>query len=185
MKLSELNEIIYLYENYGSKEAMAKVYELQQIEKLKMLDEKLVAYMHETNKNNNSFFYTSDKEQIVTNNTNSIIYFSKKLFDFTNINNRKIVIKESFEVKEEEMLELLGSFRLLCGSNITPTNDIDVIDDKVIVSTKHNNAAFNKREFELVAKLLDYPTFNLSDKTPSIYMRGVKGYAYIKGQKTR
>ena len=36
MKLSELNEIIYLYENYGSKEAMAKVYELQQIEKLKL-----------------------------------------------------------------------------------------------------------------------------------------------------
>mgnify|MGYP003310563845 CR=1 FL=1 len=37
----------------------------QQIEKLKVLDEKLVAYMHETNKNNNSFFYTSDKEQIL------------------------------------------------------------------------------------------------------------------------
>lgn len=182
MRLDEINEIIHLYENYGASRAMEKIYELQQIEKDKLLDEKLVAYMHETNKNNNSFFYTSDKEQIVTNNTNSIIYFNRKIFDFKNVNNRKIVVKESFEVKEEEMLELLGNFRLLCGNNATLTNDIEIIDDRVVVSTKHNNAEFNRQEFELVAKLLDYPAFNLSDNTSVMHMQGANGYAYIKGR---
>lgn len=184
MRLEEINEILSLYENYGSKEAIARLYELQRIEKEKLLDTKLVQYMHETNKNNNTFFYTSDKEQMVTNNTGSIIYFNRKLFDFTNINNRKIVIKESFEVNEEKMQEMLDVFKILCKSKFTSTNDIEFVnDDELVVSTKHNSVTFNKQEFELIAQLLNYPTFNLSDDTSSMYMKGNNGYAYILGKK--
>ena len=183
MKLEEINQILKLYEDCGSKEVIARLYELQKIEQEKLLDAKLVAYMHLSNNNNNSYFYTSDKEQIVTNNTGSIIYFNKKLFDFKNINNRKIVRKESFNISEEEIMELLGMFRTLCGDKVTTTNDIDFVNNSVVVSTKHNSSEFDKQEFELIAKLLNYPSFNLSDNTSVIHMQGDNGYAYIKGKR--
>ena len=185
MRKNEIDELINIYEQQGIVELVAKLYEIQKKHIDTELDKLLSAYMHLTNKNNNSYFYTSDNEQIVTNNTGSIIYFNKKLFDFKNVNDRKIVVKQSFRVNEEEMLEMLGLFKLLCGNNVTPTNDIEFVNDTVVVSTKHNSAEFNKQEFELIAKLLNYPSFNLSDNTSSLYMQGSNGYAYIKGQKTR
>lgn len=185
MRKNEIDELINLYENYGIVELVTRLYQIQKQHKDVELDGLLLSYMHETNRNNNSYFYTSDKEQIVTNNTGSVIYFNKKIFNFKNINDRKIVIKESFNVKEAEMMEILGLFRTICGNKVTSTNNIDFIKDKVVVTTKYNSSEFDKQEFELVAKLLDYPTFNLSDNSDAIYMHGTNGYAYIKGQKTK
>lgn len=182
MRLEEINEILNLYENYGSREAIARLYELQKIETDKLLDAKLVAYMHETNKNNNSFFYTSDKEQIITNNTGSIIYFNRKMFDFTNINNRKIVVKSSLEVEKEEIQKLLSNIKEKCGHNFTRTNNIDVIDNKVIVVSQKNQGEFNKKEFEIIYKILNRPIVHLSDDAPSLLMQGLDGYAYILGK---
>ena len=182
MKRNEIDELISIYEIYGVDELVTRIYQIQKQHKDAELDTLLSAYMHLTNKNNNSYFYTSDKEQIVTNNTGSIIYFNKKLFNFKNINDRKIVTKESFNVNEEEMFEILGIFKLLCGTKVTSTNDLEFVNDRVVVSTKHNSAEFNKKEFELLARLLDYPTFNLSNNTSSLYMEGTNGYAYIKGK---
>lgn len=182
MRKNEIDELINIYENYGVEELIAKLYEIQEQNKNAELSELLSAYMHLTNRNNNSYFYTSDKEQVVTNNTGSVIYFSKKLFDFKNINDRKIVAKSSLNVNEDEMMEILGTFRTLCGTKVTPTNDIDFLNGKAVVTTKHNSAEFNQKEFELVAKLLNYPTFNLSDNASVMYMLGDSGYAYIKGK---
>ena len=183
MRKNEIDELINTYENYGVSELIARLYEIQKQNKTAELSELLSAYMHLTNRNNNSCFYTSDREQIVTNNTGSVIYFNKKLFDFKNINDRKIVVKESFRVNEEEMMEIIGRFRTLCGNKVTPTNDIDFLSGKAVVTTKHNSAEFNQKEFELVAKLLNYPSFNLSDNNSSIYMESTNGYAYIKGKR--
>ena len=185
MKKNEIDELINIYENQGMMELVAKLYQLQKQYKDMEIEALLGAYMHLTNKNNNSYFYTSDKEQVVTNNTGSIIYFNKKLFDFKNINNRKIVTKESFSVREEEIMEMLGVFKALCGNKVTATNNIDFVNDLVVVTTKHNSAEFNKQEFELIAKLLNYPSFNLSDNTSSLYMQSETGYAYIKGKKSK
>ncbi len=182
MRKTEIDELISIYEKYGSQELITRLYQIQKQYKDSELTELLVAYMHLTNRSNNAYFYTSDKEQVVTNNTGSVIYFNKKLFDFKNINDRKIVVKESFNVNEEEMMEMLGTFKALCGNKVTSTNDIEFINDKVVVSTKHNSAEFNKQEFELIAKLLNYPSFNLSDNNSSLYMQSDSGYAYIKGK---
>ena len=183
MRKNEIDELISIYEKYGTFKLITKLYQIQKQYKEIELVSLLEAYMHLTNRNNNSYFYTSDKEQIVTNNTGSVIYFNKKLFDFKNINDRKIVVKESFKVNEEEIMEILGTFKSQCGKNLTQTNDIEFVNDKVVVSTKHNSAEFNKQEFELVAKLLNYPSFNLSNNNSSIYMQSDSGYAYIKGKR--
>ena len=183
MRKTEIDELINIYETCGTEKLITRLYEIQKQNKTAELSELLSAYMHLTNRSNNSYFYTSDREQIVTNNTGSVIYFNKKLFDFKNINDRKIVVKESFKVNEEEMMEILGTFKSQCGKNVTPTNDIEFINDKVVVTTKHNSAEFNKQEFELVAKLLNYPSFNLSDDNSSMYMESTNGYAYIKGKR--
>ena len=185
MRRNEIDELINIYESHGTEKLVEKLYQIQQHHKDVELTNLLEFYLHVTNRNNNSYFYTSDKEQVVTNNAGSIIYFNKKLFDFKNINDRKIVVKESFKVNEQEMLEMLGFFRELCGKEVTPTNDIDFVEDKIVVTTKHNSAEFNKQEFEIIAKLLNYPSFNLSDSTSLMYMRGANGYAYIKGYKTK
>lgn len=182
MRKTEIDELINIYEKQGTTKLILKLYQMQKQHQDMELNSLLSTYMHLTNGNNNSCFYTSDREQIVTNNTNSIIYFNKKLFDFKNINDRKIVTKESFSVDEEEMIEMLGTFRTLCGNKATPTNDIDFLNGKVVVTTKHNSAEFNQKEFELVAKLLNYPSFNLSDNDSVIYMESASGYAYIKGK---
>lgn len=185
MRKNEIDELINIYESYGTEEVVARLYEIQKQNKTAELSELLSAYMHLTNRNNNSYFYTSDREQVITNNTGSVIYFNKKIFDFKNINDRKIVTKSSLKVNEDEMMEIIGTFRTLCGNKVTPTNNIDFLNGKAIVTTKHNSAEFNQKEFELVAKLLNYPTFNLSDNTSVMYMQGDSGYAYIKGYKAK
>ena len=185
MRRNEIDELIKIYETNGVEKLVERLYLIQQYHKDIELSNLLELYLHATTRNNNSCFYTSDKEQVVTNNSGSIIYFNKKLFDFKNINDRKIVVKESFKVNEQEMFEMLGFFRELCGKEVTSTNDIDFVDDKVVVTTKHNSSEFNKQEFEIIAKLLNYPSFNLSDNASVIHMQGANGYAYIKGYKTR
>lgn len=185
MRKNEIDELIKTYEQQGFVELITKLYQIQKEYKDSELNDLLSAYMHLTNKNNHSYFYTSDSKQIVTNNTGSVIYFNKKLFDFKNINDRKIVVKQSFQVSEVEMLEILGLTRAMCGNNTTHTNDIEFINDSVMISTKHNSVEFNKQEFELIAKLLNYPSFNLSNDAACLYMKGANGYAYIKGQKTK
>ena len=95
MRRNEIDELINIYESHGTEKLVEKLYQIQQHHKDVELTNLLEFYLHVTNRNNNSYFYTSDKEQVVTNNAGSIIYFNKKLFDFKNINDRKIVTKQS------------------------------------------------------------------------------------------
>ena len=83
----------------------------------------------------------------------------------------------SYEIEQEE-IEVEEVNRI--------TNEIiDFLNGKAVVTTKHNSAEFNQKEFELVAKLLNYPTFNLSDNASVMHMQGDSGYAYIKGYKIK
>ena len=183
MRRNEIDELINIYEDQGFVELIAKLYKIQKQHKDIELYSLLLKYMHLTNKNNHSWFYSSNHEQIITNNNSSVIYFNKKLFDFKNINDRKIVVKESFKVDANEMMKILATFNLLCGNKVTSTNDVVFIGDKVVVTTKHNRAEFNKQEFELITKLLDSPSFNLADDNSYVYMQSANGYAYVLGKR--
>ena len=183
MKKNEINELITIYEEQGFVELLAKLYELKQQYNDIQLDGLIVAYMHQTNGKNNSYFYTSNKEQFVTNNTSSIIYFNKKIFDFKNINNRKIVTKKSFEVNKEAMLEMLKLLKAMSGNNFIKHNNTAISNDELIVFNKENYAAFSKKEFDIISEMLNKPEIKLSADTPYLYIEGENGYAYIKGKK--
>ena len=57
MRKNEIDELIDIYEKQGTMKLILKLYEIQKQNKTAELCELLSAYMHLTNRNNNSYFY--------------------------------------------------------------------------------------------------------------------------------
>ena len=183
MNKRDINNLIKIYEEKGSKELINHLYELRKKEELNNLESFLISYMHLTNEKNNSLYYNDGNEQIITNNTSSIIYFNKNIFDFKNINNRKIITKKSLKVNKEEINKLLINAKILfdSGGINSKISDTKVSDKIVEFKGKGNYQKFNYEECELVRKLLLNPTFRLSEENAVLYAYALNGYAYILG----
>ena len=183
MRKNEIDELINIYETQGMIELVEKLYYIQKQYKDAELNSLISAYMHLTNQDRHSFFYTSKKEQIVTNNTRSLIYFNKQLFDFKNINDKKIVTKESFRVNKKEISIVLGAVKDQFKKGSTNTCKVECVGNNVIVSTNEKQVEFPKQEFELICKLLNSSTYNLSNDSSYLNIEGENGYAYILGKR--
>lgn len=185
MTKEEIMKLLNIYEQNGVEELINYLNELKYTEDVKELDKLLRAYMHLTNRKNNSLYYTSEEEQIVTNHSSSIIYFNKKLFDFKNINYGMIVVKNSLEVDKEEMKYIFDNAEMLFGKQSSKIKDTRICNSTIEFLGNSEYRKFDYEECKLIRELLVTPTFKLSDKEDILYASGNNGCAYIFGEESK
>ena len=188
MNIDLMNELIEKIKTCDDEELkkIKAIFDERPIKHKRDMNDKLVSYMHLTNLGKESFYYTSDKEQIITNNTNSVIYYNGRIFNFENINNYKITSRCAELVDKNEMIQIINKIKTMYGKVDSSIEDVCYQGKKeILFSTNNGWFSFPKFECEFTRKLLDNPSFRMSEENPILFAESEKGFAYILSKNTK